>query len=97
MEFLGNLEKIGETLSVKGKEAVDKAKVLAEIANLKGQINTCEEVIKQNYLEIGRAYYEARHEMPEVSFEKQCRAIDNARNGIKELQEKIDVLKEKKG
>lgn len=96
MEFLGNLEKIGETISVKGKEAVDKAKVLAEIANLKGQVNTCEEVIKQNFLEIGRAYYEGHHEMLEASFEKQCRAIDNARHGISELQAKIEELKEKK-
>lgn len=96
MEFLGNLEKIGETISVKGKEAVDKAKVLAEIANLKGQINTCEEVIRQNYLEIGRAYYEDHREMPDGSFEKQCRAIDNARNGIEELRKKVEELKEKK-
>lgn len=95
MEFLGNLEKMGETISIKGKEVVDKAKVLAEIANLKGQINTCEEVIKQNYLEIGRAYYETHREMPEVSFEKQCRAIDNAKNGMKELQAKIEELREK--
>lgn len=94
MEILGNLEKIGETISVKGKEAVDKAKVLAEIVNLKGQINTCEEVIRQNHLEIGRAYYEAHREMPEAPYEKQCRAIDNAKKGIKELQAKIEELKE---
>lgn len=96
MEILGNLEKIGETLSEKGKEAVDKAKVLAEIASLKGQVNTCEEVIRQNYLEIGRTYYEACHESPDALFEKQCRAIDNARYGISELQAKIEELKEKK-
>jgi len=33
-------EKIGETISVKGKEAVDKAKVMADIAGLRGQIAT---------------------------------------------------------
>lgn len=90
MDFL---EKVGSTISSKGKEAVDKAKVLAEIASLKSQIATCEEVIKNNYLEIGKQYYEEYSETPDAPFGKQCTAIDNARNGIRELQMKIDELR----
>ena len=48
MDFI---EKIGDTISAKGKEAADKAKELAEIASLKSQIGTCEEIIKKNYME----------------------------------------------
>ena len=44
------LEKIGDTISEKGKEAADKAKEIAEIVSLRGQIATCEEVIKKNYM-----------------------------------------------
>ena len=37
------IEKIGDTITEKGKVAADKAKELAAIANLKSQISTCEE------------------------------------------------------
>ncbi len=86
-------EKIGDTISTKGKEAADKAKELAEIANLKSQISTCEEVIKKNYLEIGRLYYEQYADVPDAPFEKQCKAIRNAKNGVEDLQRKIKEIK----
>ena len=87
------LEKIGDTISEKGKEAADKAKEIAEIASLKSQIATCEEVIKKNYLEIGKLYYELYGDMAEEDFAKQCKAIKNARNGVEELQKKINEIK----
>lgn len=90
MDFI---EKLGDTITMKGKEVADKAKELAEIANLKGQIATCEEVIKKNYMEIGKIYYEHYAKMPEEPFEKQCRAIRNAQMGIDDLQQKINELK----
>lgn len=86
-------EKIGDTISTKGKEAADKAKEIAEIANLRSQIATCEEVIKKNYLEIGKMYYELYGDMSEESFAKQCNAIKNARHGVEELQQKINDIK----
>lgn len=94
------MDKLGETLATKGKEAADKAreaadraKELAEIARLKSQLATCEEVRKKNYMELGRLYYETYGEAPEALFEKQCRAIFNAEKGIKDLKEKIEDLK----
>jgi len=90
MDFI---EKIGETITTKGKEAADKAKELAEIASLKSQIATCEDIIKRNYMEIGRIYYENYGDMPEEIFEKQCRSIKNAGNGVSELNKKINEIK----
>lgn len=90
MEFF---EKLGDTISVKGKEVADKAKNTAEIMSLKSQISTCEEVIKKNYLEIGRLFYEQYGENSDAPFEKQRKAIKNARVGVSELQAKIDQLK----
>lgn len=87
------LEKIGDTLSGMGREAADKAKELAEIANLKSQISTCEEVIKKNYMEIGKLYYELHGEAPDEDFEKSCRAIKNAKYGVEDLQKKIKEVK----
>ncbi len=59
------MSKIGETISVKGKEVTDKAKDLAEIANLKSQINTCEDVVRKNYMEIGKKYFELHGAEPD--------------------------------
>lgn len=87
------LEKIGDTITAKGKEAADKAKEIAEIASLRSQISTCEEVIKKNYLEIGKLYYELYGDMAEDNFAKQCRNIQNARHGVNELQRQIDAIK----
>ena len=92
-ENMDLFEKIGDTITTKGQEAVDKAKEIAEIANLRSQIATCEEVIKKNYLEIGKLYYELYGDMEEETFAKQCGAIKNARHGVDELQQKINDIK----
>ena len=87
------IEKIGDAIVAKGKEAADKAKELAEIASLKSQISTCEDIIKKNYLEIGKIYFEQYGDMPEEPFEKQCRAINNAKRGVEDIQEQINQRK----
>lgn len=85
--------KLGETISIKGKEVTDKAKDLVEIANLKSQIKTNEDVMKRNYTEIGRLYYELHGTEPEADYEEQCRAIENAQNTVNDLEEKIREIK----
>lgn len=90
MDFINKVE---ETVTSKGKAVADKAKQMTEIASLKSQIGTCEEVIKKNYLEIGKTYYETFGNEPEEAFQKQCRAITNAKNGIRELEQKIKDIK----
>lgn len=52
------IDKITGTITVQGQKAVDKAKDLAEIAKLKGQIASCQDVVKKNYAEIGKLVYE---------------------------------------
>lgn len=90
MEFF---EKVGETITSKGKEMTDKAKDIAEIASLRSQINTCEEVIRKNYMEIGKFYYEKNKESENNEFVEQCTAISNAKNGVDALEEKIKEIK----
>lgn len=90
MDFL---DKLGETITTKGREMSDKAKEMAEIASLKSQINTCEDVIKKNYIELGRIYYEQHASEPEEACEEACRAITNAKNGIADLEQKIRDVK----
>ena len=64
MDFI---EKLGDTISSKGKEVAEKAKETAEILALKGQISTCEEVIRKNYVEIGGSGRRGAESMPDGS------------------------------
>lgn len=86
-------EKVGETIAAKGKDMADKAKELAEIAGLRSQISTCEEVMRKNYLEIGKLYYEQFKDAEYNDFVDQCTAITNAKNGVEALEEKIREIK----
>ncbi len=90
MEFW---EKLGESITTKSKEAADKAKDMAQIASLKSQIATCEEVIKKNYMEIGRLFMEQYKDVEDAPFEKQRTAIMNARDGVEDLQRRIREIK----
>ena len=86
-------EKVGDSIAAKGREVSGKAKDLAEIASLKSQIAACEEVIKKNYLEIGRLFMEQYKDAEDTPFEKQRTAILNARAGVEDLQRKIRQIK----
>lgn len=90
---MGFLDKMTDTVSTKSREVADKAKELTEIARLKNQIATCEEVIKKNYMEIGRLFMEQNKDVADTPYEKQRTAILNARAGIEDLQEKIRAMK----
>ena len=86
-------EKIGETVVNVSKEATDKAKEFAELASLKSQIHTCEEVMKKNYQEIGKIYYDNFANSAEELFVKQVTAIKNAQEGKEALEAKIKEIK----
>lgn len=90
MDFLN---KLGDTIGKKGRQAADKAKEMAEIASLKSQISTCEEVIKKNYMEIGRLFMEQYQDAEDAPFEKQRNAILNAQRGVADLQRQIREIK----
>lgn len=86
-------EKLGETIKQKSKVAADKAKEVAGIAQLKIQINTQEDLIKKNYQEIGKRYFDLYKDMPEDPFMKECDDIKAAQKEIEKLQEQMDLLK----
>lgn len=91
MDFL---DKVSDVITEKGSKIAVKAKETAEIVSLKNQIATCEEVIRKNYMEIGKLYYE-QHQGEDERFEKQCSAIENAKKGVTELRKKIDDIRGK--
>ena len=72
---------------------IEKAKEFAELASLKSQIHTCEEVMKKNYQEIGKIYYDNFANSAEELFVKQVTAIRNAQEGKEALEAKIKEIK----
>lgn len=86
-------EKLGDTITTTGKAMTDKAKEVAEIANLKGQISACEDVIRKNYIEIGKTYFNKHAMEPGEEYSEACKAIERAQNAIVDLQDKIKDVK----
>lgn len=96
-------EKIQNFMAKTGKEAADRVRTLAGIMNLKSQIATCEEVIRKNYLEIGRMYYEEHcaeadcggeaRAKADAPYQKQLEAIRNAGKGAEDLRRQMELLK----
>jgi len=86
-------EKVGETLSVKGKEAVKKAKEMADISNLSVQISSQEKIINKLYAELGKAYFELHREEEDGPYASRFREIKSASEKIQELKGEINKIK----
>lgn len=86
-------DKLGETLSNKSKEVAQKAKDFSEINSLNGQISSQEELIKNTYLQIGKAYFESHKNEATDPFSQQIAVILGAEQKIAELRESIRLIK----
>lgn len=91
MDFL---EKLGTTITEKGKEVGEKAKDFTEITKLKSQIRTSEEVIKKLYLEIGQQYCEEHANDANDPYKDKLDTIANAKRAIADLEMSIKEIKE---
>ena len=86
-------EKFGESVYMAGLQVKNKAKEVADIASLKAQVTTCDEVIRKNYMAIGKAYYEKYKNSEDAEFAKHCTAIKNAESGKTRLLKEIEDRK----
>ena len=69
---------VAEKAKTGGKAVADKAKELSQIASLKAQIASVENVIYKNYKELGKAYYEAHKDEEEFTYSEYMTNIRNA-------------------
>jgi predicted nucleic acid-binding Zn ribbon protein len=86
-------EKLGETISSKGKQVAQKAKDLTELAKLNGQISTEEEIMKNAYLSIGKMFYEECKENPVGDYATEVEIIKESTEKIKKLEYQVHQLK----
>lgn len=89
MNFFDKAEKL---LNETGQEVERKAKNLAESVRLKNMIHTCDEVIDQNYKEIGKLCFEADKDNDDSPYAEQCKAISDALRGREALQKQLNDL-----
>lgn len=90
MDFLN---KVGNTISSKSKDVTKKAKEIAEVSKMTGQIAMKEESIKGTYIELGKYVYEnQKDDAPEEVAEKFA-VIDAAVEEIEKLKKEIRKIK----
>jgi len=88
---------IEEKLGAESDKLIRRTKSAKETLLLKGQISSCKDIINKDYATIGKLYYEMfadNNTQPE--FEKYMTEIKNANRAIKDLEDKIEALKEEK-
>lgn len=89
---MGFFDKVGSTISKTGKDAAAKVKEMAEIAKLNGQITTQEDIVKKNYLEIGKYVYENQKDGAPNEVAEKFAVIDAANEEIAKLKQQINDI-----
>ncbi len=87
--------KVSNTISSKGKDVTKRAKEIAEIAKLTGQIAEKEETVKSAYIELGKYVYESQKEDAPEEVAEKFAAIDAAVEEIGHLKREVRRLKGK--
>lgn len=85
--------KVGNTISSKGKDVTKKAKEIAEIAKLTGKIAEKEESIKGTYIELGKYVYENQKEDAPEEVAEKFAVIDATVEEIERLKREVRKLK----
>ena len=83
------LEKVGGTLAAKGRDVADKAKEMAEVNRLNGQIHSQTNTAEKIYAEIGKMVCEHRENWGQVDVTEQLEQLDSIQAEIARLQEEI--------
>lgn len=86
------LDEIGKTLTDMGKDAAQRAKEVAEVLQLKTQINSEKARIRELYIAIGKIYFEQHQGEPEEQFMDTFTEIQNALGNISELEARISKI-----
>ena len=85
--------KLGATISSKSKDLAQKAKVMAEIANLNSCISSEEEKINQALQDIGKLFYEKNKEAIPPEYQDFFNNIHQSKEAIEKHQQEIRQIK----
>lgn len=86
-------EKVGETISTKGKEAAHRAKDVADLAKLNTQVGQLEGKIKTYYQIIGEKIYQKEKDQEHAGLEAEFDLINDAVAEIARIKKQISDIK----
>lgn len=86
-------EKVGETISTKGKEAAHRAKDVADLAKLNTQVGQLEGKIKTYYQIIGEKVYQKEKDQEHAGLEAEFNLINDAAAEIARIKKQISDIK----
>ena len=86
-------EEFAGKANIFAKQAADKAKCLAKIAKLKADILSEKEIMKKNYVLLGKAYYETHKDEPADGLAKVCEDITASQGIIDAKEQEVEALK----
>ena len=90
---MGIFEKVGETISVTGKDVATKAKYAGDISKLKQQIIYEEEKITDYYTELGKKYYSDNNSNQNDKYAQLCKEIETGTARIERIKQHIYSMK----
>lgn len=87
------LDKLSDTITIKSKEIVKKAKDMADVASLKSQINNQQDIVNRSYMILGKAYYNENKNAPSKDKEEIFQTIQTALEKIENLKLELEAIK----
>ena len=86
-------DKMGQTITNKGKDVAKKAKDIAEAVSLGGQVGTQEDVIDRLYMDMGRLLYQNKEDWMNLDLRDKMEQLDAAHKELDRLKAEIRRLK----
>lgn len=82
-------DRIGESLTIAGKEVSQKAKEVSELTKLKLDIKAKEDYVQKQYALLGMSYYEKHKDEEECEEAEQCFLISEALEEITRMEAEV--------
>ncbi|MBR1743809.1 MAG: hypothetical protein IJ733_18480 [Lachnospiraceae bacterium] len=88
-------EKVSDAFTTTANVISDKAREVSELSALRGRVRGQKKIVEEEYMEIGRQYYEAHKEEEGNYYASSMAKITDALKEIERLEEDIKNIKEK--
>ncbi len=86
-------DKLGETITNKSKDIARKAKDVADVATLKSQISSQQDIVNRAYIVLGKTYYNENKNNPPEEFEDTFKSLSKALEKIEQLKNDIQIIR----
>lgn len=93
---MGFFDDLGEKITQTGQGAMKKTKELADISKLNSQISQEERAINNQYLQLGKAFYENNTECPDDTYLQFFSTVTQKKALVEDLKNQVLAIKARK-